>query len=488
MRYIKAHEEYATSPLTISPNHSGWPHPILKRLLDGKEVGNDTFCIHHDNSLEYFADYDAWDEGSDYLLEKIKHDKQFIIDVYEGNKRIAKEAIPFVKEFEQKDITSLDNNELADFLEKSYELGSDFSAYGFIPVFSDHLFHKFTHELKSIVKTSKGKEQVDMTDPEMVHLLSTQVEMIPSRIARIELLKLALGTPEDQDINDYYDNWFWVDFGQLGPRKTLDDIHAAIKKLSADKERTQEELEVLTTSIEKTKDEQRELETTLHFTDEQKHVFSVAIQFMYLKGLRMEVLFSIYAGWNKVLEEMAKRFHVDIGLLYNASIQELCAWLHETEKIDEEVLKERKKYCVWIAKTENTQEILTGDKAKEFLQNISYKEDDNLEDVLVIHGTVASPGYAQGTVKIVNRVEEINKIEEGDIMVAVATHPALLPAMKRAVAFVTDSGGITSHAAIVAREMKKPCIIGARVATKVLKDGDRIELDTKKGDIRKITE
>lgn len=105
---------------------------------------------------------------------------------------------------------------------------------------------------------------------------------------------------------------------------------------------------------------------------------------------------------------------------------------------------------------------------------------------MVIHGTVASVGYAKGRVKIVNKLSEIGKVEEGDVLVSVATHPGLLPAMRKAVAFVTDAGGITSHAAIVAREMKKPCIIGAKIATKILKDGDMVELDTKRGNIKII--
>lgn len=64
--------------------------------------------------------------------------------------------------------------------------------------------------------------------------------------------------------------------------------------------------------------------------------------------------------------------------------------------------------------------------------------------------------------------------------------PAFMPAMKKAVAFVTDEGGITSHAAIIAREMKKPCIIGTKIATKVLRDGDLVEVDANKGIVRKI--
>ena len=80
----------------------------------------------------------------------------------------------------------------------------------------------------------------------------------------------------------------------------------------------------------------------------------------------------------------------------------------------------------------------------------------------------------------------MKKIKNGDVMVSIQTMPELLPAMKKAAAFVTDMGGITSHAAIVSREMKTPCIVGTRVATKVLRDGDLVEVDANKGIVRKI--
>ncbi len=64
------------------------------------------------------------------------------------------------------------------------------------------------------------------------------------------------------------------------------------------------------------------------------------------------------------------------------------------------------------------------------------------------------------------------------------TEPSYLSVMKKAAAFVTDEGGILCHAAIVARELKKPCVTGTKIATKVLKDGDRIEVDADRGIIR----
>ncbi len=102
-------------------------------------------------------------------------------------------------------------------------------------------------------------------------------------------------------------------------------------------------------------------------------------------------------------------------------------------------------------------------------------------------GQIAFRGIAQGKVKLLFRREEINDVQEGDILVSPMTTPDFLPAMKKAAAFITDEGGITCHASIVAREMKKPCVIGTKIATQVLKDGDIVEVDADKGIVRLIT-
>ena len=79
-----------------------------------------------------------------------------------------------------------------------------------------------------------------------------------------------------------------------------------------------------------------------------------------------------------------------------------------------------------------------------------------------------------------------DKFKNKEILVSSMTTPSMVPIMKKAAAFITDEGGITCHAAILAREMKKPCIIGTKVATKALKDGDLVEVDADKGMVRII--
>lgn len=102
-------------------------------------------------------------------------------------------------------------------------------------------------------------------------------------------------------------------------------------------------------------------------------------------------------------------------------------------------------------------------------------------------GTIAFQARpVRGRVKILKAIEQVHSFVKGDILVSPMTIPPFISAMKKAAAIVTDEGGLTCHAAIVARELKKPCIIGTKVATKVFKDGDLVEVDATKGIARKI--
>ena len=93
----------------------------------------------------------------------------------------------------------------------------------------------------------------------------------------------------------------------------------------------------------------------------------------------------------------------------------------------------------------------------------------------------ASTGTAIGPVKICKTLADIAAVKEGDVLVASMTRPEYVPAIKKACAIITDEGGITCHAAIVSRELGKPCVIGTKVATRVLKDGDEVEVKANHG-------
>lgn len=115
---------------------------------------------------------------------------------------------------------------------------------------------------------------------------------------------------------------------------------------------------------------------------------------------------------------------------------------------------------------------------------VALAETMTIGDVKEIRGTVAQSGKVVGKAKIVLTPKEGYKVDDGDILVTKMSTPDFLPIMRKASAFVTDIGGITSHAAIVSREMQKPCIIGTKNATKTLKDGMMIEVDADNGIVK----
>ena len=107
------------------------------------------------------------------------------------------------------------------------------------------------------------------------------------------------------------------------------------------------------------------------------------------------------------------------------------------------------------------------------------KEDKKLElsGKLILSGLGASPGIGSGPVKIVRTMQDLSKITKGDILVTEMTNPDMVVSMQKAAGIVTDEGGLTSHAAIVSREMGIPCIVGTETATKDLSDGQLITVD-----------
>lgn len=122
--------------------------------------------------------------------------------------------------------------------------------------------------------------------------------------------------------------------------------------------------------------------------------------------------------------------------------------------------------------------------AKQYTDEIDTALTKVKTDITELYGTPASPGIAKGKVKIVLNPSESKKLLEGEILVCGMTSPDYVPAMRRAAAIVTDEGGLLSHAAIISREFSKPCVVGTKIATKVLKDGYLVEVDANKGIIK----
>ncbi len=192
------------------------------------------------------------------------------------------------------------------------------------------------------------------------------------------------------------------------------------------------------------------------------------------RGTKLENLFA----------EIARRISLDPIDLYYLTLGEIETALKEG-RVKPGLIEDRKMLTILFYPEKNL-EIREGADAEAFLSkgNFAPIMSDSV-GASELEGQTASLGIVSGRAVVVKNSDEALKlVQKGDILVAPYTAPEYLPAMKNAVAIVTETGGITSHAAIVSRELKIPCVIGVADATSILHTGDTIEVNADKGVIR----
>jgi phosphohistidine swiveling domain-containing protein len=131
------------------------------------------------------------------------------------------------------------------------------------------------------------------------------------------------------------------------------------------------------------------------------------------------------------------------------------------------------------------EKIYTNESEVERAFNVQF-EHETIETGDILKGQTAFPGKVNGKAFIMSKAEQINKFQDGQILVASTTTPDFLPAMKRAGGIISEHGGVICHAAITSRELKIPCVVGVKGATQVIKKGDLVEVDADNGVIRVI--
>lgn len=217
-------------------------------------------------------------------------------------------------------------------------------------------------------------------------------------------------------------------------------------------------------------------------SNDERRLFDTVREFVFVKDMRdIYRRKAVYAAL-PLFDEIARRFHISRSDLAYFSNNEIITGLLGKKSPAEVPYKHRKTgfLIYWKAKKVV---VSTEQKTIDTIYNKVITDDTAHEKV---SGAVACRGNVSGPAKIISTVADLTKVKKGDILIAVTTHPDFISAMHRAAAFVTDEGGLTSHAAIIAREMKKPCIVGTKRATDVFKDGDMVRVNGEKGIIELV--
>lgn len=216
--------------------------------------------------------------------------------------------------------------------------------------------------------------------------------------------------------------------------------------------------------------------------DFEKLLWLAKIAWLIDRRKECNLIANYYIG--KHLEWLCKK----LGIVYEDALfllpWELDNIIAGKNKINDFPVKERRVEGIFALDIYGNELFLTGDEAKKLWSVIDRPV--AVSAARQIKGMVAFKGKVRGTVRVVMDASNPGEFNQGDILVTGMTRPDFLGLMKKTAAFVTDEGGITCHAAIVARELKIPCIVGTKVATKFLKNGDRVEVDAEKGLVRLI--
>ncbi len=199
---------------------------------------------------------------------------------------------------------------------------------------------------------------------------------------------------------------------------------------------------------------------------------NVDIQVNRKETMRIRDVFSGDTKVQAVLPEL-----VEAQLLGLEEISELVEFAEKIENHyglpqDIEWCTERNKFYIV-----QTRPITTLDRPK------AEVNEEITDEEVILQGSPASPGFVSGQVKKIGSINEFSKLNKGDILVTQMTTPDMVPIMKKASAIVTDTGGLTSHAAIVSRELGIPCVVGTREATRKLHDGDIVTVDATAGKV-----
>ncbi len=451
------------------------------------------------------------------FLKKYKKDKSYLKFLMDVDMEMGEEVNELIKHIKPK-IDSMDDATLIANYGKLYQTFSDsFNTSHLIEsialVSDTMLKDMLMKELKAKKLDDKFNEYLTLlTQPSEVpfvveaeNLLYLIIDEIRNSKDNKELKGILISDKDPKDkvkelekfpkandlISSYVDKFYWIKTSWTGGKYlTKSDLVEDIKRILTNDEK----LNYIEEDRFRDKEKQKiKLLKDLKLGKDLLDFLEITSVTTYWQDIRKIKVLKGVLALQRFISEIAERKGVKEQNLKYLVAEELLllenigkAGKDDAEKLDK-MLEERRKASAYIFLNEEMI-ILTGKEYKKFFDEMKKDngKDKDMASVKEINGMCASPGKAIGKVRICLKPHHISKINEGDILVTSMTRPEFVPAMKKAAAIVTDEGGLTCHAAIVSRELGKPCVIGTKTATKMLKDGQMVEVNANHGVVRII--
>ncbi|MBS3158875.1 hypothetical protein J4206_06330 [Candidatus Woesearchaeota archaeon] len=407
------------------------------------------------------------------------------------HKKVAGEAQAIAAKIKQLNLLELSDNQLS-FLYADLMIKAE--RFNALSMEIDALDLVLEEELKKAISSTFAAKR---EQNEAYTIITTPSELSAPKKEELMFYRLALTLKEtkkydDKLINSILSDFWWTELNwRAGDGKTLQTIKKGIDNILKEAKDIPKHIR----KLENYSDEIVGLKKKYLKNPELNVLNNIFEEYALLHELRketqMKATFSLYL----IFEEISKRFGISVNDLEVYSPDELILLLEKERKISDEEIANRlqcstlfinENGCVGNKNDHDNNSVLfkSGEDAIKLKASEQSKESDAIRD---FSGLPASLGKAVGRVKIaLSAAEALKKIEKGDILVTGMTMPDFVPAMKKAAAIITNEGGATCHAAIISREFNIPCIVGTKIATKILKDGMMVEVNANHGVVKII--
>jgi phosphoenolpyruvate synthase/pyruvate phosphate dikinase len=455
-------------------NHSSYPYG--QRITCAYFSRNKADWLHPMSELQFTADKitELAKTNPDIAKEMIDEFKQWEDAFYEQCHKLAK-----------KDLKRFTDQELmAEYEKLGFLYTKKLNPSPLIDGFSLITDTLISREIEVFLeKKERLKEFIKLfeilTAPTFLSFLQ-QEEVDLLKIAKS--LKTSKNPKKDKDslLNQHQNQYFWIQNNYVKDKILgLDHFKSKLAGLAVtDIDKRLHEIEQIPRVNKKKK---QELITSLWLPKELITLISITDSFSGWQDERKKGTYWATHYFSLLLQEFSDRTGYSLQELKYTMPSEMR--LIVEKRIDKEELGNRFNGCMLVWATD-CYELTTDKKLIDTI--ISSQGKSRKEAQKEIRGMSVSLGKACGPVKILESAEEISKVAEGDIIVAVMTRPDYVPAMRKAAGIITDEGGLTCHAAIVARELGIPCIVGTKIATRILKDNDLVEVNANHGTIKVI--
>jgi len=398
---------------------------------------------------------------------KLEQDPRYLEEIkkiYESNLHAGQ---TLYAEMDRTDLSALSDQALLDLLRRCIDAQTQTAGVGHViePV-GLGLDDEFKAGLRQVVADQKefNRACAILTRP-------SQPSFVYQEQKDLESLRDLEGQALDKALQDHIVKYHYILNTYSGPRElTKEQCLERLQSLGSQDSKIQENVDLNLVLDEKIRILIKHIDFITNWQDERKRYI--------LQGIT-------YLG--RIMQQLVKRTGLGIEKLNYLTDREAkkLSSLSEINKLEPAL--EIRAQGMFFVPAEDGEEFLVGEDyvrcVQTYAKNTRGKSEDECDS---IYGTVANTGTAIGPVAICRDLASIDKVKQGDILVASMTRPEYMAAIKKAAAIVTDEGGITCHAAIVARELGIPCIIGTKVATQVFKDGDMVEVRANHGMIRLI--